>query len=141
MNSIKVHCIAMVGLIARKLSFEHAITGNNDSLLRYVEWSLHEPSQGTFQFTGEQDLEYFLELAVQEGLLVLLRPGPYICAERDFGGLPSWLLTVKPNITLRSKDDVYEFYVKKWFDQLFPRITRFLYGNGGPIILVQVKFI
>ncbi|KAI5729804.1 hypothetical protein M8J76_006816 [Diaphorina citri] len=105
----------------------------------YVEWSFHEPSPGQFQFTGDQDLEYFLELAVREDLLVLLRPGPYICAERDFGGLPSWLMTIKPNITLRSKDEVYQHYVNKWFAQLFPRITRFLYGNGGPIILVQVE--
>lgn len=105
----------------------------------YVEWSLHEPLPQQFQFTGDQDLEYFLELAVQEGLYVLLRPGPYICAERDFGGLPPWLLTVKPNIVLRSKDDVYQHYVKKWFEQLFPRLKRFLYGNGGPIIMVQVE--
>uniref|UniRef100_A0A8D8LJF2 Beta-galactosidase n=1 Tax=Cacopsylla melanoneura TaxID=428564 RepID=A0A8D8LJF2_9HEMI len=105
----------------------------------YVEWSFHEPSPGQFQFTGDADLEYFLELAYQEDLLVLFRPGPYICAERDFGGLPYWLLNIKPNISLRSSDEVYQHYVNKWFAQLFPRITRFLYGNGGPIILVQVE--
>lgn len=50
---------------------------------RYVEWSQHEPSPGHFEFSGELDLQYFIQLAQEEDLLILLRPGPYICAERD----------------------------------------------------------
>lgn len=52
-------------------------------MYRYVDWSQHEPSPGHFEFSGELDLQHFIQLAQEEDLLVLLRPGPYICAERD----------------------------------------------------------
>jgi len=50
----------------------------------YVEWSLHEPFPGIYNFEGMADLEYFIKLIQDEGMYLLLRPGPYICAERDF---------------------------------------------------------
>lgn len=55
---------------------------------RYVEWCTHEPNPGEYHFSGDEDLEYFVQLAQEEGLLVILRPGPYICAERDFVSFP-----------------------------------------------------
>jgi len=70
----------------------------------YVEWSLHNPKDNQFDFTGIADLELFIELAAQEDLYVILRPGPYICAERDMGGFPYWLLTKYPGIQLRTYD-------------------------------------
>lgn len=70
----------------------------------YVEWSLHNPREDVFDFTGIADLELFIRLAAQEDLLVKLRPGPYICAERDMGGLPYWLLHKYPGIQLRTYD-------------------------------------
>lgn len=70
----------------------------------YVEWSLHNPKEDVFDFTGMADLELFIRLAAQEDLLVKLRPGPYICAERDMGGLPYWLLHKYPGIQLRTYD-------------------------------------
>lgn len=51
---------------------------------RYIEWSTHEPYPRMYEFDGEKDIEYFLRLAAELDLLVILRPGPYICAERDF---------------------------------------------------------
>uniref|UniRef100_A0A4W3GJ50 Glycoside hydrolase 35 catalytic domain-containing protein n=1 Tax=Callorhinchus milii TaxID=7868 RepID=A0A4W3GJ50_CALMI len=69
----------------------------------YVPWNYHEPSPGHYDFTGPRDLEAFIRLAQGLGLLVILRPGPYICAEWDMGGLPAWLLQ-KPSILLRSSD-------------------------------------
>lgn len=70
----------------------------------YVEWSLHNPKEDVFDFTGIADLELFIRLAAQEDLLVILRPGPYICAERDMGGFPYWLLHKYPAIQLRTYD-------------------------------------
>ena len=57
-------------------------------VLRYVEWSSHEPTERDYQFSGDNDLEYFIQLVAEEGLLLILRPGPYICAERDFVSAP-----------------------------------------------------
>lgn len=70
----------------------------------YVEWSLHNPKDGVYDFTAIADLELFIELAAQEDLYVILRPGPYICAERDMGGFPYWLLHKYPQIRLRTYD-------------------------------------
>lgn len=78
-------------------------------------------------------------MAQEEGLYVILRPGPYICAERDMGGLPYWLMTKYPNIKLRVKDADYERHVEKWMDLLLEKLSHLLYGRGGPIILVQVE--
>lgn len=77
---------------------------SESSSKRYVEWSLHNPRDGVYRWTGIADLERFLRLAVDADLLVILRPGPYICAERDMGGFPYWLLSKFPNIQLRTAD-------------------------------------
>ncbi|XP_029981158.1 beta-galactosidase-1-like protein isoform X1 [Sphaeramia orbicularis] len=104
----------------------------------YVPWNFHEGAQGVYNFTGDRDLEHFLNLANQTGLLVILRPGPYICAEWEMGGLPAWLLQ-KPNIILRSADTDYLQAVSNWFAVLLPKIKPWLYINGGNIISVQVE--
>ncbi|XP_060880574.1 beta-galactosidase-like [Metopolophium dirhodum] len=105
----------------------------------YVEWSLHEPYPGVYNFEDIANLEYFLKLVQDEGMYLLLRPGPYISAERDFGGFPFWLLNVVPKNGLRTNDPSYKYYIAKWFDILMPKIVPFLYGNGGNIIMVQVE--
>lgn len=110
-----------------------------NAISMYVEWSVHEPKRGRYLFTGEQDLEYFLQLTIEEDLLVLFRPGPYICAERDLGGFPSWLFNINPNMKLRTSDELYEREVVRWFEVLMPKMKKFLYGNGGNIIMVQVE--
>lgn len=69
----------------------------------YVPWNYHEPQPGVYDFSGDRDVEAFLDLAAELGLLVILRPGPYICAEWEMGGLPAWLLW-KADIILRSSD-------------------------------------
>uniref|UniRef100_A0A671S107 Beta-galactosidase n=1 Tax=Sinocyclocheilus anshuiensis TaxID=1608454 RepID=A0A671S107_9TELE len=104
----------------------------------YVPWNFHEPVPGQYEFSGDRDLEHFLQLCQDIGLLVIMRPGPYICAEWDMGGLPSWLLK-KKDIVLRSSDPDYLAAVDKWMGQLLPIINRHLYQNGGPIITVQVE--
>ncbi|CAB1328148.1 unnamed protein product [Coregonus sp. 'balchen'] len=104
----------------------------------YVPWNFHEPSSDQYNFSGDRDLEHFLQLAQDIGLLVVLRPGPYICGEWDMGGLPAWLLH-KKDIVLRSSDPDYIAAVDKWMGKLLPMIKPFLYQNGGPIITVQVE--
>lgn len=113
------------------------MTGLN-AIQVYVPWNFHEPLQGIYNFTGDQDLVHFLDLANQTGLLVILRPGPYICAEWEMGGLPAWLLQ-KPNIILRSADTDYLQAVSNWLAVLLPKIKPWLYLNGGNIITVQVE--
>jgi beta-galactosidase len=104
----------------------------------YVAWNLHEPEEGQFVFEGIADIETFIKTADKVGLHVIVRPGPYICAEWEFGGFPYWLLTV-PNIKLRCYNQPYLEKVDAFFDVLFERLQPLLRSNGGPIIAVQVE--
>ncbi|NXD63678.1 BGAL galactosidase, partial [Eolophus roseicapillus] len=104
----------------------------------YVPWNYHEPWPGVYDFAGDRDVEAFLDLTAELGLLVILRPGPYICAEWEMGGLPSWLLW-KPDIVLRSSDPAYLAAVDSWLHVLLPKIKPRLYQHGGNIISVQVE--
>ncbi|ERE75677.1 beta-galactosidase [Cricetulus griseus] len=109
-----------------------------NAIQMYVPWNFHEPQPGQYEFSGDRDVEYFIHLAHKLGLLVILRPGPYICAEWDMGGLPAWLLE-KESIVLRSSDPDYLAAVDKWLTVLLPKMKPLLYQNGGPIITVQVE--
>uniref|UniRef100_A0A8C5T6T5 Beta-galactosidase n=1 Tax=Malurus cyaneus samueli TaxID=2593467 RepID=A0A8C5T6T5_9PASS len=109
-----------------------------DAIQTYVPWNYHEPQVGVYDFFGGKDLESFLQLANDTGLLVILRAGPYICAEWDMGGLPAWLLE-KKSIVLRSSDSDYLEAVERWMSVLLPKMRPYLYQNGGPIIMVQVE--
>ena len=104
----------------------------------YTPWNLHEPRPGEFDFSGRCDLVRFIELAADQGLDVLLRPGPYICGEWEFGGLPWWLLK-EPGIALRSRDPRFLERVDAWWEELLPRITPYLSTRGGPITAVQIE--
>ncbi|KAJ6665565.1 hypothetical protein lerEdw1_003408 [Lerista edwardsae] len=104
----------------------------------YVPWNYHEPLPGVYMFGGNRDLEGFLDLVAQLDLLVILRPGPYICAEWEMGGLPAWLLA-QPNMVLRTSNSDFLQAVSKWLSVLLPKIKPRLYINGGNIISVQVE--
>ncbi|NXS67262.1 BGAL galactosidase, partial [Pandion haliaetus] len=104
----------------------------------YIPWNYHEPLPGVYDFDGNRDVEAFLDLTAELGLLVILRPGPYICAEWEMGGLPAWLLW-KPDIVLRSSDPAYLAAVDSWLHVLLPKIKPRLYQHGGNIITVQVE--
>ncbi|XP_001641730.2 beta-galactosidase [Nematostella vectensis] len=105
----------------------------------YVPWNLHEPIPKQYNFAGNANLTSFLEIAQSLDLLVILRPGPYICAEWDFGGLPGWLLK-DPSIVIRSSQGkAYMEAVDAWMSVLLPLVKPFLYENGGPVIMVQVE--
>ncbi|MEU2236275.1 glycoside hydrolase family 35 protein [Streptomyces vietnamensis] len=104
----------------------------------YVPWNLHAPRPGEFRLDGGLDLPRFLDLAAAEGLHVLLRPGPYICAEWEGGGLPSWLLA-EDGIALRSRDPRFLAAVDGYLAALLPPLKPYLSGAGGPVIAVQLE--
>ena len=83
----------------------------------YTCWNLHEPEEGVFDFSGMLDLEAYIEIAQKLGLYVILRPGPYICAEWEFGGLPAWLLNYK-DMEIRCNDDLYISKVARYMKEL-----------------------
>jgi beta-galactosidase len=104
----------------------------------YMPWNNHEPAQGRWDFGGERDIAAFLQLAAEEGLWVLARPGPYICSEWDGGGLPAYLLAER-DIRLRDNDAGYLRHVTRWFDQILPIISQFQLGTAGTVIALQLE--
>jgi beta-galactosidase len=105
----------------------------------YVQWSLHNPEDGVYNWDGIADIENIVQIAHEEDLLVILRPGPYICSELDNGGLPYWLASKYPDIKVRTQDPDYLFEVERWYSHLMPQLEKHWYGNGGNIIMVQVE--
>jgi beta-galactosidase len=104
----------------------------------YIPWNFHQQHEGEpADFTGWRDLGRFIEIAAELGLDVILRPGPYICAEWSNGGLPAWV--TRRDVTLRSSDPGFLDPVEAWFDELIPRIAPYQAANGGPVIAVQVE--
>ncbi len=104
----------------------------------YVAWNLHEPEEGVFDYSGMLDIEKFLEIANELGLYAIVRPGPYICSEWDFGGLPWWLLK-DDELQLRCMEGKYLAAVDRFFDDFIPVIAKHQITNGGNVILVQVE--
>ena len=104
----------------------------------YVFWDLHEPQPGVYDFHGQNDVAEFVREAQQEGLYVVLRPGPYVCAEWDLGGYPSWLLKDHAML-LRSSQESYLKPVRTWMKRLGEELAPLQASRGGPIIAVQVE--
>ncbi len=109
-----------------------------NTITTYVFWNLHEPQPGVYDFSGQDDVAEYVREAQQEGLHVILRPGPYVCAEWELGGYPSWLLKDR-SLKLRSDDPKYTAAVHTWFMRLGKEIQPLLLKNGGPIIAVQLE--
>lgn len=103
----------------------------------YIPWNFHEIGPNRWDFSGWRDIDGFLKMAAEEGLYVVVRPGPYICSEWDGGGLPAWLCSDEK--TLRQYDSRYLAEVKKWFDKILPIIKSRQYGAGGSVILMQLE--
>ncbi|MDE5670115.1 MAG: beta-galactosidase [Eubacterium sp.] len=104
----------------------------------YVCWNLHEPQPNEFCFEGMLDIVKFIETAKKVGLYCIVRPGPYICAEWDFGGLPAWLLKDK-NMQIRCNYPDYLACVERFYKKLLPMLVPHLETNGGNIIAMQVE--
>jgi len=109
-----------------------------NTITTYVFWNVHEPQPGTYDFSGNNDVAEFIREAQQEGLYVILRPGPYVCAEWEWGGYPAWLLKTK-GITVRTRDPKFMEPAAKWMKRVGQELAPLQIGNGGPIILTQVE--
>jgi beta-galactosidase len=109
-----------------------------NTLTTYVFWNVHETAPGEYDFNGQNDLAEFLQEAQQEGLYVILRPGPYVCAEWEFGGFPAWLLKDR-SMVVRSRDPKFMAVVGRWFQRLGEVVRPFMLAQGGPILAVQVE--
>ncbi len=109
-----------------------------NTVCAYLFWNVHEPEPGHFNFSGEADVAAFCRLAQAEGLKVILRPGPYSCAEWDFGGFPYWLLKT-PDIKLRTQDPRYLAACRKYLEAVGKQLAPLQVNRGGPIIMVQVE--
>ena len=104
----------------------------------YIFWNIHEQREGEFDFTGNNDVAEFCRLAQRNGMYVIVRPGPYVCAEWEMGGLPWWLLK-KKDIKLRERDPYFMERVKIFEQKVGEQLAGLTIQNGGPIIMVQVE--
>lgn len=104
----------------------------------YVFWNRHEPKPEAYDFSGENDVASYVRLAQEEGLDVILRPGPYVCAEWEFGGLPWWLLR-EPDLRVRTDDERFMAPVRRWLRRLGEELAPLQAANGGPIVAVQLE--
>ncbi len=104
----------------------------------YCAWNMHEPKQDEFHFEGMLDISRFIKTAAEEGLMVIVRPGPYICAEWEFGGLPWWIQTYD-DMEIRCSNQTYVGLFERYLERLFDEIRPLLITNGGPIIMLQCE--
>ena len=104
----------------------------------YVFWNLHEPQKGKFDFSGNNNIAEFVKIAQEEGLWVILRPSPYVCAEWEFGGYPYWLQTEK-GLVVRSTEQQYLDEYKKYIVEVGKQLAPLQINHGGNIIMVQVE--
>lgn len=109
-----------------------------NAVCTYMAWNLHEPRPGEWDFSGILDVAAFVREAQKQGLLVLLRPGPYICAEWDFGGLPPWLLA-NPDLRLRCDEPAYLDPATRFIRRVGEELSGLTIPRGGPIAMVQVE--
>ena len=109
-----------------------------NAVTAYVFWNVHERVPGKYDFGGQYDVAEFVRAAQAEGLYVILRPGPYVCAEWEFGGFPAWLLK-DPTTVVRGRDPKYLEPAKRWLHRLGQELAPLQYAHGGPIIAVQVE--
>ena len=108
-----------------------------NAVATYVFWNYHEIEPGVWDFkTGNRDIAEYIKIAQEEGLLVILRPGPYVCAEWEFGGYP-WFLEKTPGMVIRGNNQQYLTATKAYFTALYGQVKNLLVSNGGPIIMVQ----
>ncbi len=109
-----------------------------NTVCTYVFWNALEPEQGRWDLSGNNDLAAFVRTAQRAGLWVIVRPGPYACAEWDFGGLPAWLLRT-PDIKVRCADSRYMAACETYIQKIAGEIRDLQIGHGGPILMLQIE--
>lgn len=110
-----------------------------NTIAAYIFWNYQEPEEGNFDFTtGNHDVASFVRICQEEGMWVLFRPGPYVCAEWELGGIPPYLLRI-PDIKLRCRDPRYMVAVERYLGEMARQIKPLLVTSGGPILMVQIE--
>nr|WP_228408614.1 beta-galactosidase family protein [Chryseobacterium sp. JV274] len=109
-----------------------------NTVTTYVFWNYHEEAPGKWNFSGEKDLKKFIKTAQEVGLYVIIRPGPYVCAEWEFGGYPWWLQKYK-DLEIRRDNKAFLEECRKYINQLAKQIVPMQINNGGPVIMVQAE--
>lgn len=104
----------------------------------YVFWNLHEPEKGKYNFTGNNDIAHFVKIAQEEGLWVVLRPSPYVCAEWEFGGYPYWLQN-EEGLVVRSLEPKFLNAYKNYIVQVAKQLAPLQVNHGGNVLMVQVE--
>jgi beta-galactosidase len=137
LHSAAIHYFRMPRKEWREVLVKAKLAGIN-CIDTYFAWNVHEPNKGDWHFEGDADCGEFLDLCAELGLWVLARPGPYICAEWDFGGFP-WWLGQEEGIKFRDFNKVYLKHVDLYFDHIIEIIRQRQLTEGGSVILVQVE--
>ena len=109
-----------------------------NAVTTYVFWNYHEESPGKWNWSGEKDLKKFIKTAQEVGLYVIIRPGPYVCAEWEFGGYPWWLQNIK-GLKIREDNNLFLAETQKYITQLYNQVKDLQITNGGPVIMVQAE--
>ena len=109
-----------------------------NTICLYIFWNYHEPEEGKFDFSGQKDIAAFCRLAQENGMYIIVRPGPYVCAEWEMGGLPWWLLK-KKDIKLREHDSYFMERVQLFMDEIGTQLADLQISRGGNIIMMQVE--
>ncbi len=110
-----------------------------NTISAYLFWNHHESREGIYDFhTGNREISRFIATAQEEGMWVIIRPGPYVCAEWEFGGLPPYLLR-HPVLKIRCMDPVYMKAVERYISRLADELRPHLVTNGGPILMIQIE--
>ncbi|NSL87487.1 beta-galactosidase [Chitinophaga sp. Mgbs1] len=110
-----------------------------NTIAAYVFWNYHEPVKGQFDFSsGNHNIKEFIRIVQEEGMWVVLRPGPYVCAEWEFGGLPPYLLQI-PDIKVRCMDPRYMQAVTTYVERLAAEVKPLLVTSGGPVVMMQIE--
>lgn len=109
-----------------------------NAVATYVFWNIHEPEPGKWDFTGDKNLAEYIKIAGEEGLMVILRPGPYVCAEWEFGGYPWWLQNVE-GLELRRDNEQFLKYTRLYINRLYKEVGNLQITKGGPIVMVQAE--
>jgi beta-galactosidase len=109
-----------------------------NAVATYVFWNAHEPELGKWDFTGDKNLAEYIKIAGEEGLMVILRPGPYVCAEWEFGGYPWWLQNIE-GMELRRDNEQFLKYTQLYINRLYQEIGNLQITKGGPVIMVQAE--